>query len=163
MTKTIAVLAGSYDPPTRGHLDIIKKAANLFDSLHVVVAYNEAKKSLFTEAERIDLIKGSIVEYGITEKINVTSYDGLLIDFAESMGATHLVRGLRAASDFDAEFTLNGTNSRMNSDIVTTFFMAPQDFLFVSSSTVKVLAPSDKDISWMVTPCVEKALKEKYK
>jgi len=164
MSKSIAVYAGSFSPITLGHLDIIEKARNLFDVIYVSVGHNENKTSLFTVNERIKLIKCSMEEYGISnDTVNVTSFDGLLIDHAELKNATHLVRGLRAASDFDAEFTLNGTNSRMNNDIVTTFFMAPQDFLFVSSSTVKVLAPSGKDISWMVTPCVEAALKEKFK
>lgn len=169
MNETKAIYAGSFDPITLGHLDIIEKAVEVFDSVIVAVGHNPKKTGLFTVQERIDLIEESIVEYNmpvdedLKSNVIVTSFNGLLIDFAESHNATHLVRGLRAASDFDMEFTLNGTNAKLNPDIVTTFFMAPEEFLFVSSSTVKELAVNHADVSWMVMPCVEKALQEKYK
>ena len=157
MRDKIAVYAGSFDPVTKGHLHIIEEAYKLFDVVYVAIGVNPDKKYMFTVDERIELIK----YHTDGLHIKVVPFNGLLVRFAQSVKATHIVRGLRAAGDFDYEFTLNGINREIAPEIETVFFMAPNRFMFVSSSNVKELSKYGNDVSRFVPKNVENALKNK--
>lgn len=184
MKTTIGLYAGSFDPITRGHLDIVEKALNTFDVVHIAVGVNPTKKSgLFDRDERIALIIKSVqekwgggVEMGAIEaggnittpvslldaRIQVASWHGRSVTkYAVETGCTHLVRGLRQSSDFDDEFRYHGVCERLDSDLTMVHFICQERFLHVSSSTARELAFLGEDTSWLVTPTVAEALKEK--
>lgn len=166
--KTKALYAGSFDPITRGHLDIIGKALMTFDEVHVAIGANVKKRRAFSVEESQSLITGSIIEHwpqaqGVDGRLFdgalvVSEYvDQGLIAYARKIGATHIVRGLREASDFHDEFNLHGVAARIDPTISMVHFICEAPFLHVSSSTAKELAAVGEDISWLVMPCVEKA------
>jgi pantetheine-phosphate adenylyltransferase len=156
---TTAVCPGSFDPVTLGHLDIIKRGANVFDEVIVVVANNQSKDPLFTVEERIALLKQ------VTEKfpnVKVDSFNGLLIDYVKSMGANVILRGLRAVSDFEYEMKIASINKKLDDGVETFFMMTNNQYSFLSSSIVKEAAKYHANVSDLVPEIVEKALKEKY-
>jgi pantetheine-phosphate adenylyltransferase len=156
---TTAVCPGSFDPVTRGHLDIIKRGANVFDEVIVVVANNQSKDPLFTVEERIVLLKK------VTEKfpnVKVDSFNGLLIDYVKSIGANVILRGLRAVSDFEYEMKIASINKKLDDGVETFFMMTNNQYSFLSSSIVKEAAKYHANVSDLVPEIVEKALKEKY-
>ncbi|MCI3133970.1 pantetheine-phosphate adenylyltransferase [Phenylobacterium aquaticum] len=166
--KTTALYAGSFDPITRGHLDIIGKALMTFDTVHVAIGANPKKQRAFSVAESQQLITGSILEQWPDAKgaddrlfegaLIVSQYvDQGLIAYARSIGATHIVRGLREASDFHDEFNIHGVAARIDPSISMVHFICEAPFLHVSSSTAKELAAVGEDIGWLVMPCVEQA------
>ena len=159
MVKKIAVVPGSFDPITNGHIDIIKRAAEIFDIVYVAVLNNSSKKPLFSTEERIQLI--SEVMQG-TPNIHVESSSGLLIDYAKSKNAKVIVRGLRAVSDFEYEMQVTSMNRVLDETIETFFIMTKNQYSFLSSSIVKEVAKYGGNISELVPEAIEKALKAKF-
>ncbi|HEY8803045.1 MAG TPA: pantetheine-phosphate adenylyltransferase [Candidatus Dormibacteraeota bacterium] len=159
-TKT-AVYPGSFDPLTNGHLDVVDRALGIFDKLIVAVAANPDKRQpLFTVEERMQLISASLKGRA---NVEVARYQGLTVEFARSRGATTLVKGLRAYSDFDAELQQALMNRKLAPDIHTVFLMSSFTHIFVSSSILKDIASYGGNVSDLVPPPVAKALKEKYR
>ncbi len=148
------VYPGSFDPVTNGHLDIIGRAARLVDRLVIGVAVNPGKSPLFPLPDRIDLVRAETRD--VAERtgtvIEVVGIEGLLIDFARAAGATVIVRGLRAVSDFDYEFQMAGMNHRLDSGVETVFLMASERHQFISSRFVKEIATLGGDVSSFVPP-----------
>ena len=159
MVKKIAVVPGSFDPITNGHIDIIKRAAEIFDIVYVAVLNNSSKKPLFSTEERIQLI--SEVMQG-TPNIHVESSSGLLIDYAKSKNAKVIVRGLRAVSDFEYEMQVTSMNRVLDETIETFFIMTKNQYSFLSSSIVKEVAKYNGNIRELVPEAIEKALKVKF-
>lgn len=147
MNERIAICPGSFDPVTYGHLDIITRAARMFDKLIVVVASNGAKHCSFTPDERVDMIKKCIPEL---ENVEVEHYGGLLADYAAEKGATAIIKGLRAMSDFEYEFQMALTNKKLNPNVETLFLTTDSRNMYLSSSMVKQIAGMGGDISSFV-------------
>jgi pantetheine-phosphate adenylyltransferase len=159
--EKVAVYPGSFDPFTNGHLDVVDRALGIFDRLIVAVAANpEKRQPLFTPAERVKLIKESLKA---RERVEVSSYKGLTVEYARSRGANTLVKGLRAYSDFDAELQQALMNRKLAPDIHTVFLMSSFTHIFVSSSILKDIASYGGKVSDLVPPPIAKALKEKYR
>lgn len=155
----IAVCPGSFDPITNGHLDIIVRGAKIFDEIYVSVLNNSTKTPLFSVQERIELIKEVTKDI---PNVKVDSFDGLLVDYAKSVNANALIRGLRAVSDFEYEMQ-NASMNRVLDDAVETFFiMTNNQYSFLSSSIVKEVAKYGGDISELVPPIVENQLHNKF-
>ena len=152
----VAVYPGSFDPITNGHLDILNRACSLFDKVIVLVANNPHKSSNFSVEDRVEMIKESIKD---NPKIEVTCDSGLTVEFAKKHGATHLIRGLRAVSDFEYEFQLASANEFIDSKIDTVFLMARGDKTFISSSSIITMAKQGVDVSKLVPNSVLKRLK----
>jgi pantetheine-phosphate adenylyltransferase len=156
---SIAVCPGSFDPVTYGHLDIIRRGAKVFDMVYVVVLNNSAKNPLFTVEERISLIKEVTKEI---PNVKVAEFSGLLIEYAKSVNANAIIRGLRAVSDFEYEMQITSMNRVLNEDIETFFIMTNNQYSFLSSSIVKEVAKYNGNISTLVPPIVEKELQKKF-
>ena len=154
----IGVYPGTFDPITNGHLDIIKRAYQLFDKLYIVVPINVGKSALFTTDERVDLIKAVLKDY---PDIEVVATDKLTVEFAKSVNATAMIRGLRMVSDFDYELQLATINKQLESSIETVFIMSSHEYSFLSSSSVKEIVKFNGDVSMFVPKCVELALHQK--
>ena len=159
MSRGCAIYPGSFDPVTFGHLDIIRRASQLFDEVIVAVAHNEAKHALFTVEERVDMITEAIDG---TARVMVKRLDGLLVDFARSEDAFVVIRGLRAISDFEFEFQMALMNRRLEPRLETVFLTPKEDYTFLSSRIVKEVARLGGDVSPFVPSTVAKALKEKF-
>ena len=157
-----AVCPGSYDPVTFGHLDIIGRAANVFDRVVVGVVNQPVRKkqTVFTADERVGFIVDEVAEYGI---VQVKPFDTLLVEFARQNGAKAIVKGLRAISDFEYEFEMNQLNRKMAPDIESVYLMAAPQFSFLSSSGVKELAMFGGDINGLVPDPVAARLQEELK
>jgi len=159
--STIAVVPGSFDPLTNGHLDIIARAAKIFEEVRVVVMHNSSKKSgLFTPEERVDLIREATAHL---PNVSAEASGGLLIEYVENIGASVIIRGLRAVSDFEYEMQITSMNRVLDEQIETFFVMTKSQYSFLSSSIVKEVASYGGDISKLVPPIVKQALQEKYK
>ncbi len=141
---TRAVVPGSFDPVTKGHLDIIERAARIFDEIIVVVLQNPAKHTTFTVEERMDFIRRSTKNI---RNVSVDSFDGLLVDYMRRKEAGVVVKGLRAVSDFEYEYQMALTNHKLNPDVETLFLNTSQEYMFLSSSIVKQIASFDGDVS----------------
>ena len=160
MSDKVAVYPGSFDPFTNGHLDVVERALGIFDRLIVAVAANPDKRQpLFSVDERVQLIKDAVQGH---DRVEVSSYTGLTVEYARSRGATTLVKGLRAYSDFDAELQQALMNRKLAPDIHTVFLMSSFAHIFVSSSILKDIASYGGNVSDLVPPSVAKALKEKF-
>jgi len=153
------IYPGSFDPVTFGHIDIIKRARDLFDAVVVTVAVNPTKSPLFTVEERVHFIKESIKDF---TNIQVDSFDGLVVDHAKSVGASGIIRGLRAISDFEFEFQMALMNRKLANDIATIFLMPHEKYTYLNSSIVRNLASLKGDITDFVPPVVQEALKKKF-
>ncbi len=159
-----AIYPGSFDPVTLGHLDVMKRSLDIFDSLIVVVMKNNNKKPMFSAEERVALIKKSAEEIGIpTEKLKVMSNSGLLVDFAKECGSTVIVKGLRAVSDFENEFQMAAANQKLSPGLDSVFIMTRAEYMYLSSSIVREVSYYGGDISHFVTPSVQEAVKECYR
>jgi len=156
----IAICPGSFDPLTNGHLDVIQRATKLFDRVIVAVAHNEAKQPFFTLAERMQLTSEAVKHLPMVE---VDSFDCLLVDFAEKMGAQAIVRGLRAVSDFEFEFQLALMNRNMNEKVETIFMMPKDTYTYLSSRMIKEIARLGGDVSAFVPAHIKTALDAKFK
>ena len=158
MNKT-AIYPGSFDPPTNGHIDIVKRALTIFDSLIIGVSNNYSKKHLFNIKEREDMLQ-KLFE---NEKcIKVMAFEGLLVDFATQNNATAIIRGLRAVSDFEYELQIASMNHNLNKNLETLFMMASDENLFVSSSLIKEIVKLGGDVSSKIPPLVLERLKDKF-
>lgn len=153
-----AIYPGSFDPVTNGHLDIIQRAARVFDRVIVAVANNTSKSALFTISERVELLKS--VTKGF-KNVEVDTFDSLIIEYARLKKINVLIRGLRMTSDFDYEFQIALTNRRLAEDIETVFLMPSENVSFVSTSILKEVASLNADISSFVPKIVERKLKDK--
>lgn len=160
MTRT-ALYPGTFDPITNGHLDIIGRAVKLVDKLVIGVAINEAKKPLFSLEERVEMVRDEVEKFEAGAAIEVRPFDGLLMHFAEEIGAESIIRGLRAVSDFEYEFQMVAMNQRLNDDIETVFLMADPRHQAIASRLVKEIAALGGRISDFVPPAVEARLKER--
>ncbi|MFH1347433.1 MAG: pantetheine-phosphate adenylyltransferase [Candidatus Margulisiibacteriota bacterium] len=152
----VAIYPGSFDPITNGHVDVIERAAKLFDKVIVAVIRNPEKKPRFSLEERVEMLKKSLAR---DENVEVESFDGLLVSYAKKKNANIIVRGLRAVSDFDYEFQMALTNRKMVPEIETLFFMTDYKYSYLSSSFVKQIAHSGGDVSELVPAPVAKKLK----
>lgn len=156
--KRIAVYPGSFDPITNGHLDILERASKAFDEIIILVAANSDKHSRFSVKERLEMIEGA-VKYLPNVKVDSTS--GITVEYAKKHGAHFLIRGLRAVSDFEYEFSLNAVNEYIDKDIDTVYFMSTSGHNFISSSYIDSLYKSGVDISALVPDSVVKMYKQK--
>ncbi len=157
MTR-IAVYPGSFDPITRGHEDLIHRSLAFVDNVVVAVAINSAKQPLFSLQERVALIQQCVRE----PRVEVRAFDGLLVNFAQSVGASLIVRGLRAVSDFEYEFQMALMNRNLGPTIETVFLVPASDLTYLSSSLVREVARFGGDVSALVHPAVQDALKKKF-
>ncbi len=156
--KRIAVYPGSFDPITKGHEDLIHRSLQFVDQLIVAVAVNVAKQPLFSLDERVALLKQAIPD----NRLGVQSFEGLLAEFAKKVGASVIIRGLRAVSDFEYEFQMALMNRNLAPKIETVFLVPAFDLTFVSSSLVREVARFGGDVSPLVDPTVQQALKRKF-
>jgi pantetheine-phosphate adenylyltransferase len=149
---TTALYPGSFDPITYGHLDVIGRAATVFDRLVVGALINPRKSPLWQLQERIDVVRQAIAEEleDVAQRIEVASFDGLTVDFAQQIGAGFIVRGLRAVSDFESELQMAHTNRKLAPAVDTVFFMTSLEHAYLSSSLVKEIAQFGGDVSRMV-------------
>jgi pantetheine-phosphate adenylyltransferase len=160
--NTVAVYPGSFDPITNGHLDIIERAANVFDTLIVAVLANPRKAPLFDVDTRIRIIRDALVEAGAPpDRIEVEAFDGLTVELCKSRGAGSIVRGLRAISDFESEMQLAHNNRVLAPGVDTIFFMTSVANGYVSSSLVKEIASFGGDVSTMIPAAAASALRER--
>lgn len=153
------IYPGTFDPVTYGHIDVIKRATDLFDYVAVTVAINPTKEPLFSIEERLDLLKESLKEY---DNVSIESFDGLVVDYAHKVGAIGIIRGLRALSDFEYEFQMALMNRKLADDITTIFLMPHEKYTYLNSSIVRNLASLNSDVSDFVPPSVRKALHNKF-
>ena len=157
---TTAIYAGSFDPITRGHEDLIRRTGEFVDHLVVAVAVNSSKKALFNTAERVELIRAATSDLKFVE---VTQFEGLLVDFAKKMGAKLNIRGLRAVSDFEYEFQMALMNRHMSETFETVFMVPSVETTYISSSVVREVAQHSGNLNGLVHPAVAKALAKKFK
>jgi pantetheine-phosphate adenylyltransferase len=158
-TPRIAVYPGSFDPVTRGHEDLIRRSLAFADRVIVAVAVNVAKQPLFSAPERLELIKQAVTDPGVEAQM----FEGLLVDFAKRVGASIIVRGLRAVSDFEYEFQMALMNRNLAPQIETVFLVPAFDMTYLSSSLVREVARFGGDVCQLVHPAVHQALKDKYR
>lgn len=156
----VAVFPGSFDPMTMAHLDVARRAAALFDRLVVGVLHNPKKSPVFDIDERVALIRASVADFGAN--VEVEAFDGLTVVFAERNGASFIVRGLRAVSDFEAELQMAHTNRKLQKGVDTVFLMSALEFGYLSSTLAKEVAQFGGDVSGMVPPPVAAALAARF-
>jgi pantetheine-phosphate adenylyltransferase len=159
MREKVGIYPGSFDPITYGHLDILERGLQLFDTVIIAIAYNITKQGLFTVEERKELIRQSVKGNG---RVTVDSFEGLLVDYVKQVKARFVIRGLRAMSDFEYEFQMASMNRNLNSGMDTVFMMTSKDYFFVSSRTIKEVASFGGAIKECVPAVVEEALKRKF-
>lgn len=157
--ERVAVVPGSFDPITYGHLDIIERASRVFDKLYISVLKNSSKDGLFDTEERLALIRETTKNL---DNVEVVSFNGLLIDFCHTVNARAIIRGLRAVSDFEYEMQLTSMNRKLDSSIETIYMMTNNNYSFISSSIVKEVAKYNGKIEDVVPPVVEAALAKKF-
>ena len=150
---------GSFDPVTYGHIDVIRRASAIFDKVVVAVARNSEKNALFTTAERIELIRQACPDL---TNIEVTTFEGLMVDSLQKFQASAVIRGLRAVSDFEYEFQMALMNRELNEKCETLFMMPSPDYSFVSSRLIKEIASCGGSVDKFVPACVEEAMRKKF-
>lgn len=158
--SSLAVLPGSFDPITMGHIDLAERALKVFDRVIIAIGVNPYKQTLFSVGERVEIIKDSLKEYN--DHVIVDSFEGLLVDYMDNVKSRVIIRGLRAVSDFEFELQLALMNRKLNRDIETFFLMTGYRYLYVSSNIVKATAMAGGSVEGLVTPFVEQKLKEKF-
>ena len=160
----VGVYPGSFDPPTNGHLDIIRRATRVVNKLIVGVAVNPSKDAMFTLDERVKIVEDEIaaINDNLSSKVEVRALEGLLMHYVRGVGATIIIRGLRAVSDFDYEFQMTGMNARIDPEIETVFLMASENHQFISSRFVKEIGKLGGEIGQFVSPRVVERLKKKF-
>jgi len=158
--SSVAVFPGSFDPITNGHLDIVDRALKVFDEVIIGILVNREKKPLFGIEERLELIREA---YRGEKRVRGDTFQGLLVDYAVKVGASVIIRGLRAISDFEYEFQMALMNRRLNPKIETVFLMAPEGYSYLSSRLVKEVFDLGGDVRGLVPPVVERRLREKQR
>lgn len=153
------IYPGTFDPVTYGHIDIVKRAVDLFASVVVTVAVNPTKQQLFSTEERVHMLKESLKGFNT---VMVDSFDGLVVDHAKEVGATGIIRGLRQVSDFEFEFQMALMNRKLAGDITTIFLMPHEKYTYLNSTIIRNLASLKADVSDFVPPIVQEALKKKF-
>lgn len=156
--NSTAVYPGTFDPLTSGHEDIVRRAAKLFNEVVVAVADNTSKKSFFSLAERVALAQAVLAD---CPNVRVMGFSGLLMQFVREQGASVVVRGLRAVSDFEYEFQLAGMNRKLFPEVETLFLTPAEQYMFISASLVREIASLGGDVSQFVSPLVQEKLREK--
>ena len=162
MTVRTGLYAGTFDPITRGHIDIVGRAVKLVDKLVIGVAINRDKDPLFTLEDRVGMVEDEVAKVANGAEIVVRPFENLLMHFAREVGATVIIRGLRAATDFEYEFLMTGMNQQLDREIETVFLMADPRLQAIASRFVKEIARLGGDVSAFVTPPVVERLKQKY-
>jgi len=157
--ETVALFPASFDPPTNGHLDVARRALQIFDRLVLAVAVNMSKQGTFTVDERLGMLRA---EFGDEPRVEITSFNGLTVDFAQQVNARVIIRGVRAMSDFEYEFEMALMNKRLYQDVETVFMLPSQEYMFVSSSRLKELVQFGRDVEEFVPPGVDKKLRERF-
>jgi len=157
--KKIAVYPGTFDPITKGHIDIIDRARNIFDEVIVILAVNPSKKALFSVKERMNMMHNAIDEF---HNVRIEAYDGLVVDFAEKNKANVIIRGLRAISDFEYEFQMALMNKKLSEKITTVFLMPNEKYTYLNSTIVKNVAKFSGNIDNFVTKLVAEELAKKF-
>jgi pantetheine-phosphate adenylyltransferase len=160
----IGIYPGTFDPITNGHTDIIRRALKVVDRLIIGVARNDGKGPLFATDERVEIVRDEIahLENGDADRIEVRAFDTLLVNFADTVGAKVIIRGLRAVSDFEYELQMASINARLNPEIETVFLMASDRFQFISSRFVKEIGALGGDVSHFVSPRVVSRLADRF-
>ena len=158
MNNSIAVYSGTFDPLTRGHEDLVRRAVNLFDHVIVAIAASLPKRPFFTLEERVDMAKEVLAPY---PKAEICAFDGLLMDFLHKRGAKVILRGLRAASDFEYEFQMAGMNRNLYPDVETIFLTPGEQYMFISATMVREIAILGGDVSKFVQPAISAHLAKK--
>jgi len=162
MKNRIAVYAGTFDPPTKGHIDIVARVAPLFDKLFLVIADNPRKMPLFPAQERFEMLQETLSHEGHSKNTIVSIWKGLVVDFCKQNEAHVLIRGLRAMSDFETELQVSSMNRRLAPEIETFHVMTDEKYFFVSSTLIKEIAQFGAPLSEWVPAPVEKKLKERF-
>ncbi|HXG70354.1 MAG TPA: pantetheine-phosphate adenylyltransferase [Gemmatimonadaceae bacterium] len=157
--NTTAIYAGSFDPITRGHEDVIRRSLEFVDRLVVAAATNSQKAALFSMDERLDLMRLTTSEY---DRVEVQQFDGLLVDFASRLGASLIIRGLRAVSDFEYEFQMALMNRHLSENLETVFMVPSVETTYISSSIVREVARHGGNLDGLVHPAVADALARKF-
>ena len=160
LNKRVAIYAGTFDPMTRGHEDLVRRAACLFDRVIVAIAQNQPKRPFFSLAERVEMAQDVLAPYPNAE---VCGFDGLLMDFLHAKGAKVIIRGLRAVSDFDYEFQLAGMNRNLYPEVETVFLTPGEQYLFISATIVREIAVLGGDVSKFVQPAVRERLAQRVR
>jgi len=155
-----AIYPGSFDPITNGHLDILERAINLFDRVIITVARNSTKNPLFTEEERLKLMRDAVKQY---KQVEVDSFEGLLVDYARTKKAIAVVRGLRAISDFEYELQMALMNRKLNPGVQTVFLMPNERYTYLNSTIVREISRLGGNVNDFVPPTVKAALDKKFK
>lgn len=157
--STIAMYPGSFDPITNGHVDVIERAAQMFDTVIVVVAINSKKTPLFTETERVEMAQAALAH---CPNVRVVSYPGLVVDFARENNCSAIIRGVRAVSDFEYEFQIALMNRKLEPSVTTIFLMPHEKYTFLNSSIVRELARYGQPLTEFVPQPVQRALQQKF-
>lgn len=160
MKKITAIYPGTFDPVTNGHIDIIERAAQLFDKVIVTIALNTNKKTLFTREERKNMLLKATMKL---KNVEVDVFDGLVVKYAKKKKATVLIRGLRAISDFEYEFQMSLTNSKMEPSVTTIFLMPNEKYTYLNSSLIREIVRLKGDVKCFVPEYVYKSLKQKFR
>ena len=160
MSNRTCVYPGSFDPFTIGHYDVLLHAVELFDTVYVSVLNNSAKKPIFSVEERVEMIE-RVVRAEALSNVRVTSFEGLLVDYAARIDASYIIRGLRAITDFEYEFQLDAVNRHLNGSIRTVYFMASPEHSFLSSSSVREIGSMRGDITGLVPESIHKTIAER--
>ena len=158
---SIAVYPGSFDPITNGHIDLLERALKLFDNIIIAVAANPGKQPLFSTEERLEMIRDSLAHHPLKDRVKVDLFQGLLVDYVQSIPTRAIVRGLRAISDFEYEFQMALMNRKLNSNIETAFIMTGMRWIYISSRIIKEVMRSGGDVSGLVPDNVRKKLTER--
>ena len=161
MPEIMAVYPGSFDPITNGHLDLLERGLKIFDRIIIAIAANPGKKPLFSFDERYEMIKVSLADHPLRDKVTLDSFDGLLVEYVAKLGARAILRGLRAISDFEYEFQMALMNRKLSTEVETAFIMTGMRWIYISSRIIKEVVSSGGCVSGLVPENVEKRLTEK--
>ena len=156
----IAIYAGSFDPITKGHIDVVERASKIFDKVILLIAVNSKKQTLFDMSERVEMAKASLAH---CENALVDHFEGLTVDYAKKVGAIALIRGVRSMTDFEFEFQIALMNRKMNPDLQTVFLMPHEKYTYLNSSIIRELSRFRVDVSEFVSQPVVEKLQEKFR
>ena len=159
----VAVYPGSFDPITNGHLDLMRRALKIFNRIILAVAKNPGKQPLFSLDERVELIRKSIANHPLRDRVTVDTFDGLLVDYVRRVGAKAIIRGLRAVSDFEYEFQMALMNRKLNNEVETLYLMTGMRWIYISSRLVKDVVIAGGNVDGLVPAPVQEKLIERLR